>query len=122
MSRPYSSKGGPRRPCERCSRACRELVIPILFESYVYFRVSTLSLHATVSRSWYYFVRVPGMFHLNLLDLPLLSPLTSWLGITGAIDGQRAHNIINAFSRAFFDRRLKSLPAVLLDDPAEQYP
>jgi predicted dienelactone hydrolase len=69
-----------------------------------------------------YLVLVPGMFHLNLTDLPYLSPLTSWLGMTGPIDAQRAHNIINAYSLAFFDRYLKGQPEELLDGPAEQYP
>jgi hypothetical protein len=69
-----------------------------------------------------YFVRVPGMFHSNLMDIPNWSPLASQLGLTGPIDGQRAHNIINAFSVAFFDRHLKGQPAALLDRPAEQYP
>jgi predicted dienelactone hydrolase len=69
-----------------------------------------------------YFVRVRGMFHLNLTDLPYWSPLTSWLGITGPIDAQRAHSIINTYSLAFFDRHLKGRPAELLDRQAEQYP
>ena len=38
-----------------------------------------------------YLVLVPGMFHLNLTDLPLWSPLTSRLGLAGLIDAQRAH-------------------------------
>jgi len=69
-----------------------------------------------------YFVRVPGMFHVNLTDIPYWSPLFSRLGVTGPIDGQRTHSIINAYSLAFFDRRLKGGPAALLDGPAEQYP
>ena len=69
-----------------------------------------------------YFVQVPGAFHANFMDIPLWSPLTSWLGLTGPIDGQRAHNIINAYSVAFFDRHLKGRPAVLLDGPAGSYP
>jgi hypothetical protein len=69
-----------------------------------------------------YFVRVPGMFHSNFTDIPNWSPLTSRLGITGPIDGKRAHDIVNAYSRAFFDRHLKGRPAVLLDAPAKQYP
>ncbi|MEO8078116.1 MAG: carboxylic ester hydrolase [Acidobacteriota bacterium] len=69
-----------------------------------------------------YFVRVRGMFHVDFSDAALLSPLTSWLGITGPIDGERARGIINAYSLAFFDRHLKGRPEVLLDGPAEQYP
>lgn len=69
-----------------------------------------------------YLVLVPGTFHANFADLPLWSPLTRPLGLTGPIDAHRAHAVINAFSVAFFDRHLKGLPAVLLDRPAERYP
>ena len=65
---------------------------------------------------------VRGMFHLNLTDLPLVLPLASRLGLTGPIDAQRAHRIINAYSLAFFDRHLKGQPAALLNGPAAQYP
>ncbi|MGZ8410885.1 MAG: hypothetical protein ACXWVS_13365 [Hyphomicrobium sp.] len=65
-----------------------------------------------------YFVQVPGMFHLNLTDLPHWSRLASQLGVTGPIDGERAHRIINAYSLAFFDRHLKGRPAALLAGPA----
>jgi hypothetical protein len=69
-----------------------------------------------------YLVLVPGTFHPNFSDLPLLSPLTRRLGLIGPIDAHRAHNIINAFSLAFFDRQLKGRPAALLDHPAERFP
>ncbi len=69
-----------------------------------------------------YFVQIPGMFHVNLTDIPYWSPLLPWLGVTGPIDGQRAHSIINAYSLAFFDKHLLGRPQVLLDGPARQYP
>ena len=69
-----------------------------------------------------YFVQIPSMFHVNLTDVPSWSPLLSRLGVTGPIDGQRAHRIINAYSVAFFDRHLKGRPAPLLDGSAEDYP
>jgi Platelet-activating factor acetylhydrolase, isoform II len=69
-----------------------------------------------------YFVQVPGMFHANLTDIPYWSPLFSKLGVTGPIDGQRAHNIVNAYSLAFFDRHLKGRPTPVLLGPVEQYP
>ena len=68
-----------------------------------------------------YFVRVPGMFHANLMDIPYWSPLFSRLGITGPIDGRRAHAIVNAYAIAFFDQQLKGRPAALLDGLAEHY-
>jgi hypothetical protein len=69
-----------------------------------------------------YFLQVPGMFHLNPTDLPLLSPLASRLGLSGPIGAQRGHRIVNAYSLAFFDQHLKGQPAALLDGPAKQYP
>jgi hypothetical protein len=69
-----------------------------------------------------YYVQVPGMFHVDMTDVPLLSPLAPTFGLSGPIGAQRAHRIINAYSVAFFDRHLKGRPAALLDGPAEQYP
>ncbi len=70
-----------------------------------------------------YIVLVPGTFHPNFSDFPLLSPwLTRRLGLIGPIDPQRALTIINAFTVAFFDRDLKGQPASLLDRPAERFP
>lgn len=69
-----------------------------------------------------YFIRISGMFHQDFSDAPLLSPLTSWLGLTGPINHQRAHAIVNAYSLAFFDQYLKDQPAALLSGPNDQYP
>jgi hypothetical protein len=69
-----------------------------------------------------YYVQVPGMFHLDMTDAPLLTPLASRLGLSGPIGGARAHDIINAYSLAFFDRHLKDRQAALLDGPAEEFP
>jgi len=69
-----------------------------------------------------YYIEIPTMFHVNFTDLPNWSPVTSQLGLTGPINGQRAHDIINAYSLAFFDKHLKGQPSTLLDRPAAQYP
>jgi predicted dienelactone hydrolase len=69
-----------------------------------------------------YYIEIPMMFHVNLTDLPYWSPVMSPLGLTGPIDGQRAHDIINAYSLAFFDKHLKGQTAALLDGPTEHYP
>ena len=69
-----------------------------------------------------YFLRVPGMFHLDMTDAPFFSSLGSWPGFTGAIGGDRAHQIINAYSVAFFDRHLRAQPSPLLDGPSERFP
>jgi predicted dienelactone hydrolase len=88
-----------------------------------------IQAHQTSMRAVYeslpgagYFVRVPGMFHSNFTDIPNWSPLVSKLGLTGPMDGQRAHSIVSAYSLAFFDRHLLGHPANLLDGPEKQYP
>jgi predicted dienelactone hydrolase len=68
-----------------------------------------------------YFVDVPGMFHLNMTDVPLWSPLFSRLGVVGPIEGQRAHDIVNAYSLAFFDRHLKGKASPLLDGTSRPF-
>ena len=87
-----------------------------------------ISEHQTTMRAAFenlrgdgYFVQVPGMFHLNLTDIPYWSPLLPWLGVIGPINAQRAHSIINAYSLAFFDQHLKGRPATLLDGTVKQY-
>jgi hypothetical protein len=44
------------------------------------------------------------------------------LGLTGPIDAQRAHEIINTYSLAFFDKHLLGRPAKQLDGSAGQSP
>jgi predicted dienelactone hydrolase len=69
-----------------------------------------------------YFVQVPGMFHLDMTDAPFLTPLVAWPGLSGPIGGDRAHDIVNACSTAFFDRELRGRRAPLLDDPHARPP
>ena len=69
-----------------------------------------------------YFVQVPGMFHIDLTDLNLLSPIFPRTGFSGPIGAQRAHDIVNAYSVAFFDKHLKGVATTLLDGPSKQYP
>ncbi|MEO8397838.1 MAG: carboxylic ester hydrolase, partial [Chloroflexota bacterium] len=69
-----------------------------------------------------YYVQVPGMFHVNFTDAPYFSPLTPQLGFAGPIDAQRAYDIVNAYSLAFFDQHLEDHPATLLAGPSKQYP
>lgn len=81
-----------------------------------------IEAHQTTMRTVYeglsgagYFVRVPGMFHSNFTDIANWTPLAPQLGLSGPIDGRRAHEIINAYSLAFFDRHLLGRPARILD-------
>ncbi len=69
-----------------------------------------------------YFVQILGMFHIDVTDLTGLSPIFPIIGFSGPIGGQRAHDIVNTYSAAFFDKHLKGQPAALLDGPTEQYP
>jgi len=69
-----------------------------------------------------YLIKVPGIFHLDFLDTPLMTPLASQLGLSGTLDGQRVRSIINTYTLVFFDRQLKGLPGELLDGPSEQFP
>ena len=68
-----------------------------------------------------YIVRIRGMFHPNFSDAPLFSPLASWIGLTGPIDGARGQSTVNAYSLAFFDRHLNGRQEALLEGPTEQY-
>jgi hypothetical protein len=63
-----------------------------------------------------YYVQVPGVFHADMTDVPMLA---SRAGLSGPVGVQRAHQIINAYSLAFFDRHLKGQPAVLLMGQAD---
>ena len=69
-----------------------------------------------------YFVRVPGAFHSNFTDLAGWTPAARALGIAGPIDAQRAHNIVNAYTLAFFERHLLGRGNSLLDGQAAVFP
>ena len=69
-----------------------------------------------------YFVQVPGMFHINFTDVPNWSPWTRLMRLAGPINGQRAHDIVNAYALAFFDRHLLHPTAWQLDLPVWRYP
>ena len=68
------------------------------------------------------FVLVPGMFHIDFTDLDLLSPLLPMLGISGPVGAQRAHEIVNALSLAFFDDSLKRSRGSSVAVAASAYP
>jgi dienelactone hydrolase len=69
-----------------------------------------------------YFVEIAGSFHLDMTDAGLLAPFVAWPGLAGPIGPERAHEIINAYSVAFFDRELRHQPAPLLDGPPPAFP
>ena len=69
-----------------------------------------------------YYVEIPKMFHLNFTDAPYWSPVTSLIGLTGPINGQRGFDIVNAYTLAFFDKELKGQTSLLLDETSDKYP
>jgi hypothetical protein len=84
--------------------------------------VAEIEAHLTGMRAVYeglsgtgYFVRVSGMFHSNFTDIASWTPLASLIGVAGTIDPERAHDIVNAYSQAFFDLHLLSRPSKLLE-------
>ena len=88
-----------------------------------------IEAHQTSMRAVYeglagagYFVRVRGMFHSNFTDIASWTPIAEWLGVGGPINAQRAHDIVNAYSLAFFDRHLIDPQGDLFDRSAKLYP
>ena len=69
-----------------------------------------------------YFVQVAGMFHIDFTDLNLISPIFPTIGFSGPIGAPRSHDIINAYSIAFFGKYLNGTAEPLLDGPAKQFP
>ena len=69
-----------------------------------------------------YLLTMAGADHFDFTDIPLLSPLTQVLGLSGEIEGGRALQIINAYSLAFFDQTLKGETSPLLEGPSSTYP
>lgn len=88
-----------------------------------------INQHQTTMRDAYkhvqapaYFVQLPGMFHIDLTDLNALSPILPYIRLSGPMGSQRAHDLINEFSLAFFDQHLKGIHKPLLHTPLHPYP
>mgnify|MGYP000890486255 CR=1 FL=1 len=62
-----------------------------------------------------YYIKIPGIFHINFTDVPYWSPLLTKIGWTGPINTRRGFDIINAYSVAFFDRELKGRSSPILE-------
>jgi hypothetical protein len=69
-----------------------------------------------------YLLTVAGTVHFDFTDIPLMSPVTPLIGLSGDIDGPRMVRIINLYSVAFFDSVLKEQPSALLDGASEEFP
>ncbi len=68
-----------------------------------------------------YIVRIPGLYHADFGDTQLLSPLLRTSGLSGPVDGEEAHRLINTYVVAFFDRHVANRPAPLLDRPPGEH-
>jgi predicted dienelactone hydrolase len=53
-----------------------------------------------------YVLTIPGTRHYNFTDLPLLSPLTPQMGLTGTADGPETLKLINEYTINFFNDQL----------------
>lgn len=71
---------------------------------------------AASTADWYA-VKIAGTDHGDFSDLALFYPRRE-----GMIEARRAHEIINAYTLAFFDRYLKGRPGELLTAPTPPYP
>lgn len=69
-----------------------------------------------------YQVTIAGAAHFDFSDLPLFSPLSPLLGLSGSINSQRALEIVNGYVLAFFDQTLKGQPAPLLTNDSSRFP
>ncbi|WP_249871723.1 hypothetical protein [Oceanobacillus saliphilus] len=52
-------------------------------------------------------ISIKGTSHLDFSDFPLLSPITSWLGMTGKIPPWKIHRMINQITLEFLNDHLK---------------
>ena len=68
-----------------------------------------------------YSLTIAGTRHYDFSDLPLLSPLSPWLGLKGPIDGRRVLEIVSQFSVAFFDAHLKGEGSGLVLELSQEY-
>ena len=68
-----------------------------------------------------YFVQIPGMFHVEFLDVPLWVPYGKYFGLTGSIETEEVHNIINTFSLNFFNKELEGKKSDFLNNPNKTF-
>ena len=68
-----------------------------------------------------YFVQIPGIFHVEFLDVPLWLPYGKYFGLTGSIETKEVHNIINTFSINFFDKELENKKSDFLNTPTKTF-
>lgn len=65
-----------------------------------------------------YALAIAGTEHYDFSDMPLFSPLTHQLGLSGTIDGERVTSILNQYAVAFFRQYLAGTDEDLLAQTA----
>jgi predicted dienelactone hydrolase len=68
-----------------------------------------------------YDVMLAGTVHYDFTDVPLFSPLSSLLGLSGEIGAHRLMEINRAYSLAFYNRTLRGREEPLLDGPSSDF-
>jgi dienelactone hydrolase len=63
-------------------------------------------------------IGIQGTSHYDFSDLPMLSPISSRLGLKGPLNGERVVEITNAYLLNFFNLSLKDQPTDLFDRPS----
>jgi pimeloyl-ACP methyl ester carboxylesterase len=64
-------------------------------------------------------IAIKGTTHYDFSDLPMLSPITSYLGLKGPLNGERVTQIVDDYLISFFDSTLKDQPTDLFDGPSK---
>ncbi|VAW42083.1 hypothetical protein MNBD_CHLOROFLEXI01-1349, partial [hydrothermal vent metagenome] len=65
-----------------------------------------------------YLLTLADTAHYDFTDLPILTPLTPQLGLSGKIDSATSIGIQNEYLLAFFNQYLKEIPSPLLTTPS----
>ncbi|MGL1892534.1 MAG: dienelactone hydrolase family protein [Spirochaetaceae bacterium] len=62
-----------------------------------------------------YIYTIRGSLHNDFTDNPLLSPLLSYVGMSGKISGKHVVNLTRDYTLAFFDKQFKDIDSLLLE-------
>lgn len=97
---------------ERAASAGLEHPIMVLKQEASLGRFNEARLHtlfeATTPETYWY--EVAGTKHLDFNDYKQLLPVLDWIGMTGSIDREQLQEIMNEFTRSFFDEHLRGFP------------
>lgn len=69
-----------------------------------------------------YFIQVDGTRHYDFTDFKHLSPALTYVGLTGDIEATQIRDIMNAYTRAFFDFHLRGWQGALLFADSAEFP